>query len=304
MRNDLFGGKRGIVQRGRYVIVEAPSPLGLPADGVAELPVALLAAGLADRIQARHGGRVAPPSREADLDPSIGVRNAAAIAQYAMQLSRALNPVLNEEEFPVVLGGDCSILLGSLLALRDRGRYGLLFIDGHADFYSPDTDPHAEAASMELALATGRGPEVLSDIDGAGPLVSDRDVALFGFRDGAEQEEQGAPPIPPQLRAWDLATVRRDGVEAAARAAADHVSRPELDGFWIHLDADVLDDTVMPAVDYRLAGGLSVAELVTVLTAAMRTGRAVGFEVTIYNPRLDPDGAAGRELARAIGEAL
>jgi arginase len=66
----------------------------------------------------------------------------------------------------------------------------------------------------------------------------------------------------------------------------------------------VLDDAVMPAVDYRLPGGLSVAELVTGLSAAMDTGRAVGSEVTIYNPQLDPDGSAGRELVHAISEAL
>jgi arginase len=297
-----MGGSR--TRHARYAIVEAPSPLGLQTDGVARLPEALLAAGLADRLAARHGGRAEPPPREPGLDRAIGVRNAGPIADYAIQLSLALDPVLDEAEFPVVLGGDCSILLGSLLALRERGRYGLLFIDGHADFYSPDTEPEAEAASMELAFATGRGPAVLADIDGRGPLVGDSDIALVGFRDGAEQEEQGAPPIPPQLRAWDLATVRRQGVETAARAAAAHVARPELDGFWIHLDADVLDDAVMPAVDYRLPGGLSVAELVTVLSAAMETGRAVGFEVTIYNPQLDPDGSAGRELVHAICEAL
>jgi arginase len=172
---------------------------------------------------------------------------------------------------------------------------------GQAAFYTPDTEPAAEAASKELAFATGRGPAVLADIGGRGPLVSDSDVAVFGFRDGAEQEEQGAPPIPPQLRAWDLAAVRRQGVETAARAAAAHVARAELDGFWIHLDADVLDDAAMPAVDYRLPGGVSVADLVTVLRAAMETGRAVGIEVTIYNPQLDPDGCAARELVHAIG---
>ena len=61
-----------------------------------------------------------------------------------------------------MLGGDCSILLGNLLALRRRGRYGLLFVDGHADFYHPEANPNGEAASMDLAFATGRGPEVLT----------------------------------------------------------------------------------------------------------------------------------------------
>jgi arginase len=160
------------------------------------------------------------------------------------------------------------------------------------------------AGLAELAFATGRGPELLTDIDGAGPLVRDDDVALFGLRDADERAADGCQPIPPGMRTWDLPRVRRLGGPSAAREAADHLTRSDLDGFWIHLDADVLDDAVMPAVDYRLPGGLAPSELVTVLTAAMATGRAVGFEVTIYNPTLDPTGAAGRELARILGQAL
>ena len=285
-------------------MVEAPSRLGLRSGGVARLPEALLATGLAEQLGARRAGRVPPPSPDGETRAATGVRNASGIAGYATRLARALDDVLDAGEFPMVLGGDCTILLGSMLALRDRGRYGLLFIDGHADFYQPEAEPQGEAASMELAFATGRGPDLLADIDGGGPLVRDEDVALFGCRDAQEQAEAGARPLPRELRAWSLADVRRLGAAAAAREATAHLDRPDLDGFWIHLDADVLDDAVMPAVDYRLPGGLSTEELGNVLAAAMATGRAVGFEVTIYNPELDPAGTAGRALARVIRQAL
>ena len=89
------------------------------------------------------------------------MRNAAALADYARALADEIGSVLSRGAFPIVLGGDCSILLGSLLALRRRGRYGLLFLDGHADFAHPSEDPAGEAASMDLALATGRGPKVV-----------------------------------------------------------------------------------------------------------------------------------------------
>jgi len=61
-------------------------------------------------------------------------------------------------EFPIVRGGDCSIVLGCLLAIRRRGRHGLLFLDGHADFYQPEAEPSGEVASIDLALATAAGP--------------------------------------------------------------------------------------------------------------------------------------------------
>ena len=84
----------------------------------------------------------------------------------------------------------------------------------------------------------------------------------------------------------------------------EHLARGELDGFFIHMDADVLDDAVMPAVDYRIPDGLTVDELKTVLRAALASGRAVGMEVTIYNPAMDTDGAAGRALADALADVL
>jgi arginase len=292
------------VPRPAFAVIAAPSALGLQSDGVAGLPDALLAAGLGTALAARPAGRVEPPPREHAVDPGTGIRNAAGVAGYARRLAAAVGAVLDRGEFPVVLGGDCSILLGSLLALRMRGRHGLLFLDGHADFYQPDTDPEAEAASMELALATGRGPALLTDLDGLGPLVRDEDVAAFGMRDGAEQSAAGCAPPPGRLRTWDLERVRHAGLARAAAEAVTHVARPELDGFWIHVDADVVDDALMPAVDYRLPGGLTWDELGAVLTAAMGSGRAVGFEVTIYNPDLDPGGAAGHALATTIGDAV
>ncbi|MEV4516691.1 arginase family protein [Dactylosporangium sp. NPDC049525] len=292
------------MHRPAFAVIAAPSALGLQTDGVAGLPDALLAAGLGTVLGARSAGRVEPSPRSAGVDPVTGVRNAAGVAGYARRLATAVGAVLDRGEFPVVLGGDCSILLGSLLALRPRGRHGLLFLDGHADFYQPDTDPEAEAASMELAFATGRGPALLADLDGGGPLVRDGDVAAFGLRDAAEQAAAGCAPLPAGLRSWDLDRVRRTGVERAAAEAVAHVARPDLDGFWVHVDADVVDDALMPAVDYRLAGGLSWDELGAVLATAMRSGRAVGFEITIYNPDLDPDGSAGHALAATLGRAL
>ena len=288
----------------RYAIIEAPSNLGLRPAGVEKLAGRLLGLGLAGRLQARHASRLSPPPYDFVRDPETMTLNAAAIAAWSPKLADVVGQVLDAEEFPVVLGGDCSILLGPTLALKRRGKYGLLFIDGHADFYQPEADPTGEAASMDLAFATGHGPRLLTDIDGQGPLVAEQDVFVFGFRDGEEQIRDGSQPLPPTMRALDLAAVRRMGIEAAARLAVEHVTRENLAGFFIHLDADCLDDEIMPAVEYRLPGGLSQDELKTILRIALNSGKAVGLEVTIYNPDLDEDGVAGRMLAGLLAEAL
>jgi arginase len=287
-----------------YAIVEAPSDLGLRPSGVDQLPEALIGFGLAERIQARRAGRLATRPYDPARDPDTLTLNAHAIAAWSPELADAIARVVERGEFPVVLGGDCSIVLGSTLAFRRRGRYGLLFVDGHADFYQPEVNPNGEAASMDLAFATGYGPKLLTDIEGRAPLVRPEDTVAFGFRDEAEQEQFGSQPLPPEITALDLATVREIGIERAAQTAIAHLTRPELEGFFIHVDADCLNDDLMPAVDYRIADGLSWQELETTLRAALASERAVGLEVTIYNPKLDRDGSAGRELANVLARAL
>lgn len=288
-----------------FAVIEAPSVLGLKPTGVEDLPMALLDAGLGRALGARHAGRVVPPAYDPRRDATTGILNTNGIASYSVRLADRVGSVLEANEFPVILGGDCSIILGSLLALRRLGRYGLLFIDGHADFYQPDADPAGEAASMDLALATGRGPNVITDIEGRAPLVRDDDVVLYGYRDGEEQLTYGSQPIPPTLLALDLESIRRLGARRAAHRAIARLTRsggPA--GFFVHLDVDVLDDALMPAVDYRLPGGLTWTELGTTLDVALATGSVVGLEVTIYNPTLDENGDCGRRLSSFLVDAL
>jgi arginase len=287
-----------------YAIVEAPSILGLKPTGVERLAECLLHDGLAERLHARRAERVEPLPYSDQRDPHTQTLNANAIAAWSSKLADAIERVLHRREFPIILGGDCSILLGSALALRRRGRYGLLFLDGHADFYQPDVNPNGEAASMELAFATGYGPDLLTNLEGRRPLIRPEDIVAFGFRDHDEQRQYGSQSLAPKILSLDLPTIRRMRIEQASHVALERLRRPELDGFFIHLDADVLDDAVMPAVDYRLPDGLSWRELEIVLSLAMSSDRAVGLEVTIYNPSLDNDGAAGRALTDALVEAF
>lgn len=287
-----------------YAILEAPSTLGLATEGVERLSSRLLELGLAQRIHARHAGRLAVPPKDPTPDPETGTLNARAIAAWSPKLADAVEAVLDAGEFPVVLGGDCTIMLGSTLAFRRRGRYGLLFIDGNADFFQPEAEPNGEGASMDLAFATGYGPSLLTDIEGRCPLVRPEDAVAFAYRDHQDQEEYASQPMPEALKVLDLPAVRAKGIEAAAREAVDHLTRAELDGFFIHLDADCLDDAIMPAVDFRVPGGLSWDELAITLRTALASGKAVGLEITIYNPRLDEDGSAGRGLAGLLAATL
>lgn len=287
-----------------YAVIQAPSILGLRTTGVDRLAERLLEHGLAESLGAQSVTRVETLPQNSSRDPETQTLNGPAIIRWSRQLADAVEAAVDRGSFPLILGGDCSILLGSMLGLKRRGRFGLLFIDGHTDFYQPEAEPTGEAASMDLALATGYGPEPLTNIEQRRPLARPEDTVAFGFRDGEIQQAHGSQSPPPELLTVDLAAVRRMGLEHATRAALERVTRAELAGFFVHVDADVLDDDIMPAVDYRMADGFSANELTYVLRAAIATGRAVGLEVTIYNPALDYDGSAGRTLTSILAAAL
>ncbi|MDQ3787611.1 MAG: arginase family protein [Actinomycetota bacterium] len=290
-------------------VLDAPSNLGLspPADGVVpgcyKLAGALRDCGFVRRLSAEDAGYVTPPRYDrGGWQPGDGVFNAAAIAAYSRTLADRIGALLDADRFPVVLGGDCSILLGAALAMNRRGRYGLAFMDGHSDFRHLGNSPRVGAAAGEdLALVTGRGQADLTDLEGRRPYVRDEDVAVLGIRD--EDEALG------ELRAlgvpvWEVTRLRVDGPAAAASAALRHLERGGIDGFWLHLDADILDPAVMPAVDSPDPGGLDHDELVTILAAVAASPRCVGLDVTVFDPDLDPDGGLAHDLTETLVTTL
>jgi len=293
----------------QFTIIDAPSILGLRPTGVEDLPEALKAAGLMSELRAEYGGRVFPLSYNSERDKSTLLLNPDSIRAFSLQLADAVTFALDKKRFPLVLGGDCSILIGNLLALRRLGKYGLFFIDGHADFYQPQASPTGEVADMDLAIVSGRGPDVLTNIDGLKPLIRDQDIIVFGSRDAEQAASYGSQDVrDTNMHVFDLQHVRKfDTITAAASQAVDILANNELlGGFWIHLDADVLDDSIMPAVDYRLGGdgGLSFNELSELLKTLIASGHAVGIDITIFNPRLDLDDSITRRFVSSLVQGL
>ena len=282
-------------------LVEVPSGLGLVPTGVERAPAALRDAGLARRLDARRVHEVPCPTAIRERDRESGMLNPDGLVLLATRLAATVGEVLDADAFPLVMGGDCSILLGPMLALRRRGPHGLLHLDGHADFWHPSQEPLGEAASLDLALVTGRGPAVVADLDGLAPLVRDEDVAQVGYRSTENDSFADLHVRQTAIAVRDLGDVRRDGIAECCRAALETVARPGLDGFWLHLDVDVLDDDLMPAVDYRTPDGLTWQEVEHVVAQSLASGRMVGMQVTIYNPTLDEPGAP---LAERIVETL
>jgi arginase len=287
------------------LIIEVPSPLGLRPTGVERAPGVLRAAGLHARLGCADAEQVAVPPYDARRDTATGVLNPHGIAAVAHSLADAIEAALQANRLPVVIGGDCSILLGPLLALRRRGRYGLAYLDGQADFQHPDDEPYGEVASLDLALATGRGPRPLTNLDGLAPLVRSEDVALVGYRDFDDNDRFGEEHVRDSgITVLDYRDVRAATIGQILDQALATVTKPELQGFWVHFDVDVLDDAIMPAVDYRQEGGLTWDEAAALLQGLLEQPGARGLEVTIFNPNLDPDQSITRNLCDLIARAV
>jgi arginase len=293
-------------------IVGAPSSIGIrPYDDgrprrLDLAPGALREQGIAARLGARDHGDVLPPPYRDFVRQGLRPRNEESIAAYSRALAGQLAAAAKSGAFVIVFGGDCSIVLGCLLGVREAGRppVGLAYVDAHADFASPEESRTGSAASMCLALATGRGDTPLARLAGSEPLTRPENVVLIGRRDHAEpwygHEALRASPI------LDLsgAAVRERGLADVARAALERLAPPRAGSFWIHVDADVLDPSVVPAVDSPTPGGLELEELAELLGFLVRHPRALGMELTIYDPALDPERASAKRLAWLLERAL
>ncbi|MFC4139347.1 MULTISPECIES: arginase family protein [unclassified Microbacterium] len=289
-------------------LVSAPSNLGLrpptagSVPGAAKAPEALREAGLHERMQ-RHGavdaGVVLPGRYLEDENRSPGTpRNQEALIAHSRRLAQRLLAVRAERRAPLVLGGDCSILLGAGVATRISGGGGLVHLDGHTDFRHPGNDPDCGAvAGEDLAAAIGRHLPEIADIDGLGPYFDARHTAHLGCRQDDEHVREVTETIAVTIPAEEV--ILHGAQRAAARILeAEGVER----GFWLHLDADILDVAHMPAVDSPSAGGLSPDELRTLLAAL--APRAWGASVACFDPDLDPDGTHALLLADVITAGL
>ncbi|MEV4714402.1 arginase family protein [Micromonospora sp. NPDC049374] len=296
----------------RIAVLDAPSNLGLrpptptSVPGCGKAPGALRDQGLLPRLRARDAGCLTPPRYDAgDWRPGDGVCHARDIAGYSAALADRIGAIIDRGEFPVVLGGDCSILLGSALAMHRLGeavggRIGLVFVDGHSDFRHPGNASYVGAAAGEdLALVTGRGQADLAAIEGRRPYFRDVDVVVLGIR---AQDEYRLDLQAAGIITRPVPALRAEGAARTAQWA--HEQLADCAGYWVHVDVDVLDPAVMPAVDAPDPGGIAFAELEILLAGLVDTPHCLGVELTVFDPDYDPDGAYAAEIVNTVVSGL
>jgi arginase len=295
-------------------LVLAPTSLGLRPNangsvpGAWRAPGALMSAGLGKALDAAETFNLTRPHYQSGEKKGTRIRNGHAIRAFSLEIAEKVRGVLDAHGFPVVIGGDCSVLLGGLYGLRLAGGRGLVHIDGHSDFSNPanyDTTKRlGSVAGMDLALASGRGEELLTTWPSVGnPLAADTDIIQIGERESGDPEFY-SDFLRTGITSYFVQKVLTDGIAATIARVAAKLEANKLTRVWMHVDLDVLDETVMPAVDSPGRPGLNYEQLSKLMGGLVATGRIAGAEFTIYDPDRDPDGQYARPIVDCIAAGL
>jgi len=278
--------------------------------GVAAAPAVLRRAGLDEPMAevALHAGSDLELSEPTPVRGPSGLLAEASLVEMTTAVQARVGDVLVASRMPLVVGGDCPVLLGALAACRARhGAVGLLFVDGHEDAWPPSASTTGEAADCELGLALGRDIAALpSELLQLLPLVTADAVVAVGPRDADEIAAAGVSSLAGTIRVIRPAELHREyaqGDLAAFTARRVETLRRRAPHWWLHVDLDVLATEELAAVDYQQPGGLTWHQLDMITASALATPGCLGWTVTIYNPDLDGGLAAGR-IVRYIRDAL
>jgi arginase len=296
-------------------LILAPTNLGLRPEngaqpGTWQAPRVLMDAGLREALDAREVLRLPRPLYEFEAQPRTRIRNGRTIRAYSFALAGHVRDSLAAGRFPVVVGGDCSILLGGLYGARLAGGRGLVHVDGHSDFAQASSYATPQtlgaAAGMDLALASGRGEALLTDWPEVGVLAAEADIVQVGERgrdDPAFMTYYG-DILATEISQVTVQAAKAEGVGATAKKALARLEARELDQVWLHVDLDVLDATVMDAVDSPGSPGFDYGELAGLLRALIASGRIAGADFAIYDPERDPGHRHARGIVECIAAAM
>jgi arginase len=297
------------------VLVRAPSNLGLRplreghVPGTWRAPEALTAAGLAEALQPSDVIDLPRPDYAPGPQPGTNLRNGPAMREFNLQLAGIVQAVVASRRFALVVGGDCSILLGALAGARQSGPLSLVHIDGHSDFRHPGNyDPESmlgSVAGMDLALATGRGEPLMTEWPGVrSPLAPDRQVIQVGERDSRSADFSWPDVNDTAITRIDVFAAQTLEPTALLGAIWATLDQEPNWPFWIHLDVDVLDESIMPAVDSPGSPGIAPQQMIGTIAALTASARCLGMTVTVFDPDLDPDGRLARSLVGMLRKAL
>ena len=297
-------------------VVSVSLDLGAGRRGVDMGPSALRVAGLTERLEllgytVREAGAVTAEQPEAVQVGESRLRFLDPVCAACQETYRRVAQVLEEGGFPLILGGDHSLSIGSVSAVSShyaaRGeRIGVLWVDAHTDMNTPETTPSGNIHGMSLAALAGLGPERLTRLMGdPAPAVDARNICVIGARDIDETEKDVVRAS--GIRVFTMTEIDERGMGAVMDEALTRLNDGTA-GFHLSYDLDGLDPRVAPGVGTPVPGGLTYREGHLICEKIARTNCLVSLEVVEVNPVLDRENLTARTavdmVASALGQAI
>ena len=276
----------------RIRLLDVPLDFGANLRGVDLGPTALRRAGLKETLSAlgheieEDPGLVPIPIAEHRETGDPRVRFLEPVAEVCRSLASRVEIACREGAFPLVLGGDHSLALGSLAGLKayyQQKPWGVIWIDAHADFNTPETSPSGNIHGMSLAASCGLGHPLLTMLYGPSPKVHPHQVVVVGVRDLDPGEKLNLKQA--GVKVFTMADIDRWGMAEIALKVRQ-VLEPQTD-WHVSLDIDVLDPGTAPGVGTPVPGGLTYRELHLLLESLAETQRVTSADVVEVNPILD-----------------
>jgi arginase len=272
-------------------IIGVPLDLGAGRRGVDMGPSAIRYAGLRERIAAlgyrvRDLGNLAVPLAEQIEPPAADepLRYLQPIVGVVRDLAQQVRDVISSNTLPIILGGDHSLSIGSVAGVAHNRRIGVIWLDAHGDYNTPETTPSGNIHGMGLAVLTGRGHPMLTGLIGRIPVLRPGDAALVGVRnlDDGERELLRTSDV----RVFTMHDIDRRGMAAVMEEAILHVSAGT-SGFHLSFDLDVLDPHEAPGVGTPVLGGITYREAHLAMELIAASGRLISLDLVEVNPILD-----------------
>ena len=288
-------------------VVGAPLDLGQGRRGVDMGPSAIRYAGLAEHLREKLGirvedlGNVAAPVPEEHDHHDERARYLPQILELCAEVATLVERARRAGALPLVLGGDHSVALGTLVGMAAvDGPGGAVWVDAHGDLNTPESSPSGNVHGMVLAAALGRGGAAFAHDGWTLPAIAPGKLALVGVRSLDAGERSLLREL--DAKVFTMSEVDRLGIEPCMREAIAHASGA---GFLhVSLDLDVVDPDYAPGVGTPVRGGLSYREAHLAMEIVAECDCADSLDVVEVNPILDRENATGRLAVELVASAL
>ncbi|MDS3995233.1 arginase [Staphylococcus capitis] len=291
----------------RIEIIGAPSTFGQKKLGVNLGPDAIRYAGLLSRLKKMgldviDKGNIEVPTLDVEKFNSDqeGLRNYDEIVTVSENLSKATSEIVKKGNFPLTLGGDHSIAVGSISGISQHyENLGVIWYDAHGDLNVPEESPSGNVHGMPLRILAGDGPDELVNINDFTPKVKLENIVLIGMRDLDEGERKYIKDK--NIKTFTMADIDRFGIQEVIERSLEYLKSRNIDGLHFSLDVDALDPAETPGTGTRVMGGLSYRESHFALELLNESKLVTSMDIVEVNPLIDNSNHTAEQAVALLG---